>query len=118
MAVQPLTDLHSLAIEQHLRLALPAPTVFGFLSAVGFAAVPDEENANNLASPVETYSIIADAKAVLGWVDALKLFYVARPGCGERSTACLRRRAIPLSSAAISCSAESAHSISLTPAPL
>jgi len=45
--------------------------------------MPDPENVNRLALLVEADPIVAHAEAVLGRVDALEPFDVARAGIGE-----------------------------------
>ncbi len=53
------------------------------ISAVSFAAVPHMKNANGLAVQFETDAVVADPKAILGWVDALEPFHIAGAGAGE-----------------------------------
>ena len=66
---------------------------------------------------VKTDPVVTDAKPVLGRVDTLEPFHVSGAGTGEALDCLLTRRAIPLSSAAMSSRAVAVHSIRLTPDP-
>ncbi len=87
------------------------------MSPVRLAPIEDTENPNGFSILVESRAVVADAESVLGRLYIVELFHVAGPVAAKRSTECLMRRAIPLSSDAISSSAASVHSTSLTPCP-
>src|ERR1035438_1789874 len=60
-----------------------SPLRAGPPSAVGLAAIADAEDLDGLALLVEADPVVADAEAILGRIDTLEPFHVARAGIDE-----------------------------------